>query len=70
MKKVHHKKWGNSIVFFNLKFWRCDYCGHKIKDDVPFGIVKISGETEPEIFCSKLCLKTHIIKEEAKRIGP
>ncbi len=65
---IKKKIWGNSIVFFNLKFWKCDYCGKLIKDDVPFGIIKISGEHEPEIFCSEKCLKIYIVKSEAKRI--
>ncbi len=56
-------------MFLNLRYWKCDYCGLPIKDNVPFGIIKISGESEPEIFCTKSCLKIYILKMESKRMA-
>lgn len=68
LRKVFKKQWGNSILSINLKFWKCAYCGKLIKDDVPFGTVRINGNLNAEIFCSEFCLKTHILKLEAQRI--
>lgn len=68
LKKVFGKQWGNSILSVNLKFWKCVYCGLPLKDDKPFGIVRINGNLIPDILCSEPCLKTYIIKLEAQRI--
>jgi hypothetical protein len=67
LRTVFKKQWGNSILSVNLKYWRCIYCGLPIKDDKPFGIVRINGNLIPDIFCTEHCLKTHIIKLEAQR---
>ena len=61
------KKWGNSILDTNIKFWKCFYCGNLIKDRIPFSILKINGDSEPHVFCSYECLKIYIIKKEAER---
>lgn len=68
LRSVFKKRWGNSILSVNLKFWICLYCGKLIKDDTPFGVVRVNGNLIPDIFCSAFCLKTHIIKLDAKRI--
>lgn len=65
----HRKKWGNSVLSINVKFWLCVYCGLPIKDDVPFGVVRINGNLTADILCSEFCLKRHIIKTEAMRAG-
>lgn len=69
LRKVFKKRWGNSILSINLKFWKCMYCGLLIKDDKPFGVVRINGNLMPDIFCSESCLRVYIIKLEAQRIN-
>lgn len=64
----HKKVWGNSILSINLKFWKCTYCGVLIKDDKPFGVVRINGNLTPDIFDTEFCLNTHIMKLDAQRI--
>lgn len=66
-KKGVVKKWGNSLVFINLKHWTCAYCGRPIKDNTPFSITLINGNPIPFILCSALCLKIHVMKLEAQR---
>lgn len=68
LRSVFKRRWGNSILSINAKFWKCIYCGNPIKDDKPFGVVRINGSLTADIFCSSFCLKTHIMKLEAQRI--
>jgi len=56
------KKWGNSILLVNLKYWKCVYCGKLLKDDTLFGIMVVKDRREAQVFCSKSCLKIYTIK--------
>lgn len=72
MKKKLRKiknKWGNSILLVNLKHWRCYYCGALLRDDTQFGIIKINGDNDAQIFCSEYCLNVYTLKEVAKKTG-
>lgn len=64
----HKKTWGNSVLSVNLKYWKCRYCDNLIKDDIPFGIVRINGNLTPDVFDTEWCLKTFIIKLEAQKV--
>ncbi len=60
--------WGNSILFRNVKFWTCSYCGNLIEDNVPFLIDYINGNPTPFILCTEPCLKAQTVKIEASHI--
>lgn len=67
----HKKKWGNSVLSINLKYWACDYCGIPIKDGKPFAVVQINGSVkaaDANVFDTEECLKIHIMKKEANRV--
>jgi hypothetical protein len=61
-------RWGNSVLFLNVKRWKCDYCGLLIKDDTKFCVTLIDGNPEPFILCSKQCLRIYVEKLEAKSL--
>ncbi len=61
-------QWGNSVLLINLKHWRCTYCGNLLKDDIPFGIIKVNSDIESQIFCSFECLKIYTLKREAQKV--
>lgn len=70
LRTVFKKRWGNSILSINHKFWTCDYCGKLIKDGKPFAVVQINGSlkaADAKVFDSEFCLKIFIIKKEALR---
>jgi len=61
------RKWGNSLLWINLKFWKCAYCGILIKDRKPFSVTLIDANPDPFILCSPQCFKILVIKLEAQR---
>ena len=66
----HHERttlqpWGNSILFYNAKFWTCVYCGNLIKHNQPFMMTKINGNPTPFILCSEHCLRAQMVKLDA-----
>ncbi len=65
--KKKPKKWGNSFLFINLKFWACAYCGKQIKNRTPFSIVLINSNPAPYILCSAFCFKILVMKLEAQK---
>ncbi len=66
-KRAKETPWGNSILFINLKYWTCAYCGKLIRDHKPFSIVLINANPSPYVLCSRNCFKILVIKLEAER---
>lgn len=66
-KKRKRHAFGNSVLFINLKFWTCAYCGKLIKNKTPFSVVLIDGNPSPFILCSANCLKIQVIKLDAQK---
>ncbi len=55
------------MLFINLKYWKCAYCGNLIKNRAPFSVTLIDSNPEPFIVCSPGCLKIFTMKLEAQR---
>ena len=66
--KPNPSHWGNSFLFVNVKFWKCDYCGLLIKDKKKFCVVMINGNPQPYVLCTPLCLKLQVMKIEATHV--
>jgi len=57
------KRWGNSVLAINYKFWDCTYCGTRIKDGTPFQVMRIDDKG-PFVYDTEFCMIQHIRKLE------